>query len=32
VGALVAIALQLFMPRECLNFVRHCGYRVTTAS
>ena len=28
---LVAIALQLFTPRECLNFVRHCGYRVTTA-
>jgi transposase len=27
---LVAIALQLFTPRECLNFVRHCGYRVTT--
>ncbi len=24
---LVAIALQLFTPRECLNFVRHCGYR-----
>jgi transposase len=28
---LVAIALPLFTPRECLNFVRHCGYRVTTA-
>ena len=28
---LLAIALQLFTPRECLNFVRHCGYRVTTA-
>jgi len=27
---LMAIALQLFTPRECLNFVRHCGYRVTT--
>ena len=27
---LVAIALQLFTPRECRNFVRHCGYRVTT--
>jgi hypothetical protein len=28
---LVAIALQLFAPLECQNFVRHCGYRVTTA-
>ena len=28
---LVAIALQLFSPAECLNFVRHCGYRVSTA-
>ena len=28
---LVRIALHLFTPRECLNFVRHCGYRVTTA-
>jgi len=28
---LVAIALDLFTPHECLNFVRHCGYRVTTA-
>jgi transposase len=28
---LVAIALPLFTPRECLNFVRHCGYRVSTA-
>ncbi len=28
---LVGIALHLFTPRECLNFVRHCGYRVTTA-
>jgi len=27
---LVAIALQFFTPRECLNFVRHCGYRVAT--
>ena len=27
---LVAIALQLFTPRECLNFIRHCGYRVAT--
>ena len=28
---LVAIALPLFTPDECVNFVRHCGYRVTTA-
>ena len=28
---LVAIALELFSPPECLNFVRHCGYRVPTA-
>ena len=28
---LVAIALELFTPPECLNFVRHCGYRVSTA-
>ena len=27
---LVGIALQLFTPGECVNFVRHCGYRVTT--
>ena len=27
---LVAIALALFSPPECLNFVRHCGYRVPT--
>jgi len=27
----VAIALELFSPLECLNFVRHCGYRVSTA-
>jgi transposase len=27
---LVAIALELFSPAECLNFVRHCGYRVST--
>ena len=31
VVALVAIALELFSPLECLNFVRHCGYRVPTA-
>ena len=28
---LVAIALALFTPRECQNFVQHCGYRVSTA-
>lgn len=28
---LVATALPLFTPQECLNFVRHCGYRVSTA-
>jgi transposase len=28
---LVAIALELFSPPECLNFIRHCGYRVSTA-
>ena len=27
---LVAIALGFFTPQECLNFVRHCGYRVAT--
>jgi transposase len=27
---LVAIALELFSPLECVNFVRHCGYRVPT--
>lgn len=31
VVALMAIALRLFTPAECLNFVRHCGYRVSTA-
>lgn len=31
VVTLVAIALDLFSPAECLNFVRHCGYRVSTA-
>lgn len=28
---LVAIALEQFSPLECLNFVRHSGYRVSTA-
>ncbi len=31
VVALVAIALELFSPSECRNFVRHSGYRVSTA-
>jgi putative transposase len=30
VGALMAAALALFMPDECANYVKHCGYRVTT--
>ena len=28
VMTLVAIALDLFTPTECANFIRHCGYRV----
>lgn len=27
---LMAAALGLFTPDECANYVRHCGYRVTT--
>ena len=27
---LIAAALGLFMPDECENYVRHCGYRLTT--
>jgi len=27
---LMAAALALFMPDECANYVRHCGYRCTT--
>jgi len=27
---LIAIALDLFSPAECRNFMRHCGYRVPT--
>lgn len=30
VGELMAAALALFMPEECANYVRHCGYPVTT--
>jgi len=26
----MAAALGLFMPEECANYVRHCGYRFTT--
>src|SRR5258708_7895816 len=28
---LIAVALGLFTPTECRNFVRHCGYRASTA-
>ena len=28
---LVRIAITLFTPQECVNFVHHCGYRVSTA-
>jgi transposase len=28
---LIAIALGLFTPTECRHFIRHCGYRVSTA-
>jgi transposase len=28
VTKLMAIALELFTPIECANYVRHCGYRV----
>lgn len=27
---LVAAAIGLFTPQECTNFVRHCGYRLST--
>jgi transposase len=27
---LIAAALGLFLPYECRNFIRHCGYRFTT--
>jgi len=27
---LIATALGLFLPDECKNYVRHCGYRFTT--
>ena len=28
---LIKVALDLFTPTECRNFIRHCGYRVPTA-
>lgn len=31
VNALVATALTLYTPDECANYVRNCGYRVSTA-
>jgi transposase len=31
VCGLIAMALGLFSPDECRNYVRHCGYRVATA-
>jgi len=27
--SLMAIALELFTPQECANYIRHCGYRIT---
>ncbi len=27
---LIAAAIGLFTPDECINYVRHCGYRVAT--
>ena len=30
VCALIAAALELYAPAECVNYVRHCGYRVAT--
>lgn len=31
VNALVALALTLFTPTECTNYIRNCGYKVSTA-
>jgi transposase len=31
VCALLAAALELFAPDECVNYIRHCGYRVATS-
>jgi transposase len=30
VTALIGVALELFTPPECENYVRNCGYRVST--
>jgi len=30
VTALIGIALKLFAPTECANYIRNCGYRVST--
>ena len=30
VCTLIAAALRLFLPDECANYVRHCGYRLAT--
>jgi transposase len=30
VCGLMAIALELFTPHECVNYARHCGYRAAT--
>jgi transposase len=27
---LIATAIPLFLPAECANYVRHCGYRIAT--
>ena len=27
---LIAIALTLYLPDECTNYIKHCGYRVAT--
>jgi transposase len=29
---LIAVALDLFTPAECANYIRHSGYRVVTTS
>ena len=31
VAAIIPVALGLFTPTECRNFIRHCGYRIPTA-
>jgi transposase len=32
VCTLMSTALALFLPDECLNYVRHCAYRVSTSN